>query len=216
MGETVLRRLFNYLPPSIKSRCKSGRRRLAAIANVWGADEWRPDPRVTIGKFTYGIRRSSIPILTSGTRISIGSYCSIAPGVVFVVGRHRIENVSTFPFRAGFLEGGRSDDEEIHPESITIGHDVWVGSRSLIVASATVGHGAVIAAGSVVVKDVPPYAVVAGVPARVVKMRFDPERVQKLLEIAWWDWPDARIRANIDLFYGDPDEFIRRNTAPDA
>ena len=184
---------------------------MSAIATVWRADEWRPDPRVSIGSYTYGIRRSSIPILTSGTRIDIGSFCSVAPGVVFVVGRHYIDNVSTFPFRASFLDG-KSDDEGVVLESITVGNDVWIGSRALIVASVTIGHGAVVAAGSVVVKDVPPYAIVAGVPAKVIKMRFDPERVQKLLEIAWWDWPDERIRENIDQFYGNPDEFIRRHS----
>ena len=125
--------------------------------------------------------------------------------------RHQIENVSTFPFKAAFFEGGRSDDEGYFPETISVGNDVWIGSRAIIVANVTIGHGAVIAAGAVVVKDVPPFAVVAGVPAKVVKMRLDSDQIEKLLKIAWWDWPEDKIRTNIDLFYGNPDEFIKKH-----
>jgi hypothetical protein len=175
------------------------------------ADRLKPDPRVSIGKYTYGVTRSTIPILAKDTRISVGKFCSIAQGVVFVVGRHHLENVSTFPFKVFLLEGGKPEDEAVPPEFITIGNDVWIGSRAQIIASVTVGHGAVVAAGAVVVKDVPPYAVVAGVPAKIIKMRFDADKVQKLLSIAWWDWPEERIRSNIGLFYGDPDEFIKKH-----
>ena len=97
------------------------------------------------------------------------------------------------------------------PEFITIGNDVWIGSSALIVASVTIGHGAVIAAGSVVVKDDPPYAIVGGVPAKIIKMRHNADQVQDLLDITWWDWPEARIHANLDGFYGDPNEFIRKH-----
>ena len=130
---------------------------------------------------------------------------------MLIVGRHRIENVSTFPLRACFIQGGKPDDEALPPETITIGNDVWIGARAVIVSNVTIGHGAVVGAGAVVTRDVSPYAVVGGVPAKIIKMRFNPEQIEKLLEIAWWDWPEERIRSNIDLFYGDPDEFIRLN-----
>jgi acetyltransferase-like isoleucine patch superfamily enzyme len=207
----MLRRVFDALPLPIKSLYRNTRQKLSAFAALGHTNEWKPDPRVSIGKYTYGITRSTIPLLTPGLRINVGNYCSIAPGSVFVVGRHLIENVSSFPFKAYFLEGGKADDETAPPQSITIGNDVWIGSRALIVANATVGHGAVIAAGAVVTKDVPPYAVVGGVPAKIIKMRFEPEQIEELLKIAWWDWPEERIRKNLDLFYGDPDEFIRVN-----
>lgn len=208
----MLRDLYNRLPLPVKAMYRYVRKKSSAIAAIWIADEWKHDSRVSIGKYTYGIRGSRFPILTAGTRIEIGKFCSIAQHVLFVVGRHPTEYVSTFPFRARFLEGGRACDEEIIQEVITIGNDVWIGTRATIMANVRIGHGAVVAAGAVVVKDVPPYAVVAGVPAKVVKMRFDPDQVERLLEIAWWDWPDERIRENIDLFYGDPDEFIRKHS----
>jgi virginiamycin A acetyltransferase len=207
----MLRDLYNRLPLPVKAVYRYARRKLSAVAAVWNADEWKSDPRVSIGKYTYGIRRSRFPILTAGTRIDIGKYCSIAQHVLFVVGRHPTEYVSTFPFRAKFVRGGRADDEEVIPELITIGNDVWIGTRATIMANVCVGHGAVVAAGSVVVKDVPPYAVVAGVPAKTVKMRFDDEQVKKLLAIAWWDWPEERVRANMELFYGNVDTFIEKH-----
>ena len=205
---------LRFLVPSrMRPLCRTIRRIVADTVAAWlrHSDEWRPDPRVTIGKHTYGVGRATIPILTAGTRIDVGKYCSVAKGVVFVVGRHFVENISTYPFRAFLVAGGKPDDENPPVESIVVGNDVWIGARALIVANVTIGHGAVVAAGSVVVKDVPPYAVVGGAPARVIRMRFGPERIQELLEIAWWDWPDERILSNLDLFYGDPDQFVQAN-----
>ena len=201
---------------SLKSFYRNASKKLSEKAVAWlgqSLDEWKSDPIVNIGKYTYGIRKSTIPVLTSATRINVGKYCSIAPGVVFVVGRHPIENVSTYPFRARFVEGGKVEDEMASAEFISIGNDVWIGSRAMIVANVKIGHGAVIAAGSVVYRSVPPYAIVGGVPAKIIRRRFNPDQVQKLLKIAWWDWPEERIAANIDLFYRAPDEFIRKHYA---
>jgi acetyltransferase-like isoleucine patch superfamily enzyme len=206
----MLSQIYDRLPLSVKTIIrkairKSGRSVMAC------SDVWEPDPRVSIGKYTYGIKRSVIPILTAGTKIDIGKYCSFAPGVVLIVGRHRIEKASTYPFKEFFLAGGKTDDEALPPESITIGNDVWIGSRAMIIASVAIGHGAVVGAGAVVTKDVPPYAVVGGSPARILKMRFNADQIRQMLEIAWWDWPEDRIKANVGLFYGDLDEFIRGN-----
>jgi virginiamycin A acetyltransferase len=208
MLKKLLRR---YLPSPVQSAYGHARRRLAVKTQRFlrHADVWKPDPRVTIGKYTYGIERSTIPILTARTRICVGKYCSIAPGVVFVVGRHRIESVSSYPFKAFFVEGGKPDNELPPNESITIGNDVWIGSRSLIVASVTIGHGAVVAAGAVVVEDVPPYAIVGGVPAKIIKMRFDADTARELLALAWWDWREEQIRDNLDLFYATPEKFLQ-------
>ena len=212
----MLKRIFAWLPPAVKSFYRNASKKLSEKAVFWlsqSLDEWKPDPRVNIGKYTYGIRKSTIPLLTSATRINVGKYCSVGPGVVFVVGRHPIENVSTYPFRARFVEGGKFEDEMASAEFISIGNDVWFGSRAMIVANVKIGHGAVIAAGSVVYRSVPPYAIVGGVPAKIIRRRFNPEQVQKLLKMAWWDWPEERIAANIDLFYRAPDEFIRKHYA---
>ena len=82
-----------------------------------------------------------------------------------------------------------------------IGHDVWIGANALILPEVTIGDGAVIAAGAVVTRDVPPYAIVGGVPARVIRYRFSPEMIDAFLEIKWWDWPLEKIKENFDLFY---------------
>lgn len=92
----------------------------------------------------------------------------------------------------------------------TLGNDVWVGYGAMILGGAQVGDGAVIAAGSVVFSDVPPYAVVAGNPAKVVRSRFGPEMVERLLRIRWWEWPEDVIRANIDWFHRPISEFAKR------
>jgi acetyltransferase-like isoleucine patch superfamily enzyme len=92
----------------------------------------------------------------------------------------------------------------------TIGNDVWVGYGAMILGGANVGDGAVIAAGSVVFTDVPPYAIVAGNPAKVVRSRFSPKIVERLLRIQWWRWPEDRIRANLEWFHSPISEFVER------
>jgi acetyltransferase-like isoleucine patch superfamily enzyme len=92
----------------------------------------------------------------------------------------------------------------------TIGNDVWVGFGSMIMGGVSVGDGAVVAAGSVVFSDVPPYAVVAGNPARVIRSRFSPGIVKRMLRIRWWDWPEDKIRQNLDWFYRPITEFVDR------
>lgn len=212
----MLKRIFDMLPPSVKSFYRNASKKLSEKVVAWlgqSLDEWKSDPRVKIGKYTYGIRKSTIPLLTPCSRINVGKYCSIAPGVIFVVGRHPIENVSAYPFIENFIEGGKGGVVKVPAEFISIGNDVWIGMRAIIVANVKIGHGAVIAAGSVVYRSVPPYAIVGGVPAKIIRRRFNPDQVQKLLKIAWWDWTEERIAANIDLFYRAPDEFIRKHYA---
>jgi acetyltransferase-like isoleucine patch superfamily enzyme len=92
----------------------------------------------------------------------------------------------------------------------TVGNDVWIGYGAMILGGASVGDGAVVAAGSVVFSDVPPYAVVAGNPAKIMRSRFSPEIVERLLRIQWWSWPDDRIRANLDWFHKPISEFVAR------
>jgi acetyltransferase-like isoleucine patch superfamily enzyme len=158
-----------------------------------------------IGAYSYGRPRVRFP--ESGRHLAIGRYCSIADRVeILLGGDHRTDWVTTYPFpalpelwptaagRTGF-HASRGD--------VLIGHDVWLGSGSMILSGVTVGHGAVVAAHAVVTRDVPPYAIVGGNPARVIRHRFGPETVEALLEAAWWDLEREEVERLIPLLQSE-------------
>ena len=165
------------------------------------------DQRVTVGRHTYGVRGEGVRLALATDRMVVGNFCSIALGVNFIFGEHPLQSVSTFPLRTLLLGGGNVD--AFSKGQITIGSDVWLGANAMILTGVEIGHGAVVAAGAIVTRNVPPYAVVGGAPARIIKMRFRPDQIERLLSIAWWNWPDDKVVANLDLFYADVDTFIR-------
>jgi virginiamycin A acetyltransferase len=131
-------------------------------------------------------------------RLIIGRFCAIAAGVRFLLpgANHADRGPSTFPFGIFGAPWDSTMDLVLSAPSrgdTVIGNDVWIGYQALVLPGVTIGHGAVVAAASVVASDVPPYAVVAGNPARVVRSRFDEGDVERLLRAAWWDWPPVRI-----------------------
>lgn len=152
-----------------------------------------------IGDYTY---------IGPGARIvyaTIGKYCSIAGDVCLGMATHPLDYISSSPIFISPSNGtGHKwvdksvDFEEYMP--IVIGHDVWIGSRAMILGGISIGNGAVIAAGAVVTKDIPPYAIVGGVPARVIRYRFTPEVVDKLQNIEWWNLPEDIIKNKICNF----------------
>jgi virginiamycin A acetyltransferase len=152
--------------------------------------------QIVIGAYTYG--RPKVRFAVSGSNLSIGRYCSIADGVeIMLGGNHRTEWVTTYPFPALprlWPESVGLDGSHVSRGDIVIGHDVWLGSQSLILSGVTIGHGAVVAARAVVTKNVPPYAIVAGNPARVVRYRMSEERIAALLRSEWWLLPEAEVR----------------------
>lgn len=155
------------------------------------------DSRVSIGRFTYG--NPQFMLWDDTERIQIGAFCSIADQVViFGGGEHRVDWVTTFPLRIAF--GVPLAGKDGHPASkgvTKIGNDVWIGVRAIVLSGVTIGDGAVIGAGAVVTADVAPYAIVAGNPAKVIRYRFAPSEIEKLLSLRWWAWDTDKIEANI-------------------
>lgn len=141
--------------------------------------------------------------------VKIGKYCSIARNVVIGVSGHNYEWVTTSPIIVssayGFLQKSIPTPQKSAP---IIGNDVWIGMNVIIMRGVSIGDGAVIAAGSVITKNVEPYSIVGGLPAKHLKYRFDSHIVESLLEIKWWDWPDHKIKENINLFY-DIEKFVK-------
>ena len=139
----------------------------------------------------------------NGDRLLIGSFCSIACGAkfLFTSANHAMGSLSTYPFPIFYddwgLDGGRVTDAWDNRGDIVIGNDVWIGFEAVILSGVTIGDGAIVGARSVVTRDVPPYTIVGGAPARPIRRRFDGETIAALERIRWWDWDEARIRANI-------------------
>lgn len=136
-------------------------------------------------------------------RLNIGSFCSIACGAkfIFTSANHSLGSLSTYPFPIFFEEWGLDakniTDAWDNKGDITVGNDVWIGYEAVILSGVTIGDGAIIGARAVVTKDVPPYTIVGGVPAKPIRRRFSDEVVEQLQLLRWWDWDDERIRRNI-------------------
>lgn len=172
------------------------------------AKEPEIDERVSVGDYTYGVNPQTVLLFKDSDRVHVGKYCSFAYDVkVIASGEHNYRAVANFPFYAHYLRQGAEKDT-LSKGEVWIGNDVWIGARAIILSGIKVGNGAVIAAGAVVTTDVPPYAIVGGVPARIIKYRFSNEIINALLAIKWWDWDDETVRKNIDDFYLDVNEFI--------
>ena len=138
-----------------------------------------------------------------GDKLVIGKFCAIAKGVEFVMNgaNHRMCGVSTYPFN--IMGGGwekstpQMDDLPLKGDTV-VGNDVWIGQNVTVMAGSHIGDGAIIGANSTVAGDIPPYSVAVGNPCRVVKMRFDEDTVEYLLNLKWWDWDAEKIFENLE------------------
>ncbi len=173
-------------------------------------------PNIIVGDYTYfddpaGVHNFEANVLYhfdfNGDKLIIGKFCAVATDVKFIMngGNHNLQGFSTYPFAifaaewrdhlpAGFAFPSRGDT--------VVGNDVWLGYGSLIMPGIKIGDGAIVASRSVVTKDVPPYQVVGGNPARVLRARFDDATTKALLEIRWWDWDAAKITRNLAAICG--------------
>lgn len=151
-------------------------------------------PHYHIGVGSYGM-----PVVhdwQEGATLIVGSYTSIAEQVeIFLGGHHRTDWVSTYPFPAMIDEAAQVQEYAVSRGDVVIGSDVWLCTHAIVLSGVTVGHGAVVAAGAVVTRDVAPYSVVAGNPARHIRWRFAQEAREQLLATAWWNWPESEVRS---------------------
>lgn len=184
---------------------------LSHVKLVWFRRKWRKQnihnlttakncfnaARVTVGNGTYGeldVRHFGNP----NERVVIGNYCSIGPECVFMTGgEHRYDGLSTYPFR---VKLGLCENESITRGPIVVEDDVWLGFRSTVMSGVTIGKGAVVAAGAVVTKDVPPYAIVGGVPAKVIKYRFTEAVIAEAAKMDFGSLTAKQATDRIDAF----------------
>ena len=171
------------------------------------------DPSITVGDYTMyndfvndpvGFERNNVlyhyPI--NRDRLIIGKFCSIACGAKFLFNsaNHTLSSLSTYPFPLFFEEWGLEKRNVAaswdNKGDIVIGNDVWIGYEAVIMAGVTIGDGAIIGARAVVTKDVPPYTVAGGIPAKPIKKRYPEETIAALSELKWWDWPEERMSQN--------------------
>lgn len=169
-----------------------------------------------IGKYTYGYPKTHWGEI-HGTKVIIGKFCSIAEGCnVFLGGYHNLNWVSTYPFGHIHENVFTSYSGEGHPHTkgnVVIGNDVYIASNVTILSGVTIGDGAVIACNSVVTKNVEPYTMVGGNPARFIRKRFTEEQINKMLQIKWWDWDENKIDKHSHLLSNpDINTFIKATT----
>lgn len=167
----------------------------------------------TMGDFSY---TGEFVLVQNAT---IGKFVNIAAMVRIGATQHPMERATLHHFTYRRRMYGMSETDDLvffkwrAEQRVEIGHDVWIGHGAVIQSGLKIGDGAVIGSGSVVTKDVPPYTIVAGVPAREIRRRFNPEIKEKLQQIAWWDWDVEDIKARLEDFYLPIEAFVEKYTS---
>jgi Acetyltransferase (isoleucine patch superfamily) len=182
------------------------------------------NPNITIGEYTYyddpedseNFERNVLYHFDFiGDKLMIGKFCAIARGVKFIMNgaNHKLSGISTYPFQIfgnGWEKVMPKPGDLPYKGDTIVGNDVWIGYEALIMPGVKIGNGAIISSRSVVVSDVPPYAVVGGNPAKTIKLRFEPGVISSLEKLAWWDWPAGKITENLELIVSDDVDALLR------
>lgn len=159
-------------------------------------------PHYTMGTNCYGVPK--IKHVHPDATLTIGNYCSIANDVeIYLGGNHRTDWITSYPFPHFFPEASHINDYEVTKGSVWIGSDVWLCQSSTILSGITIGHGAVVANGAIVTKDVAPYEIVGGNPAKHIRWRFEEATRIALLQSAWWNWPEEELLKIVELLCSD-------------
>lgn len=157
---------------------------------------------ISIGRFT-SLWGPNIILIGRINKIKIGSFCSIARNVSIQVDGHNPQRTTTYFMERNLFNIDEKENMRISKGSVTIGNDVWIGAGVQILSGLEIGNGSIIAAGAVVTKSVPPYSIVAGNPAKVIKYRFDEAKIKMLEELSWWDWSLEKINKNKDFLLSE-------------
>ena len=168
------------------------------------------NPNIIVGDYTYYADFENIANFEKNVlyhfdfvadKLVIGKFCMIASDVKFIMNgaNHLTDAITSYPFAIFGNGWGHAMDEKTYPQkgNITIGNDVWIGYNATIMAGVTIGDGAIIAANATVIKDVAPYTIVGGNPAKEIKKRFSDETISALLNLKWWDWSIEKITQNV-------------------
>jgi acetyltransferase-like isoleucine patch superfamily enzyme len=168
--------------------------------------------RFQVGEWSYG--EPDVVYWDAGAQLHIGRFTSIAPGVTILLGgEHHLEWVTNYPFPLLFPDARSISGYPYSRGDVTIGSDVWIGQNALILSGVTIGDGAVIGANSVITRDVDPFSIWVGNPARLIRHRFSADTIAALQRIAWWEWPIERVKEAWPLLCSaDIDAFIRQHS----
>jgi acetyltransferase-like isoleucine patch superfamily enzyme len=171
---------------------------------------------VKVGRRSYGVDGRTVFGSSADAPLNVGSFCSIAAEVVLMcAGNHSMDCATSFQIHPIMLKKPPPVENGGKPRGVTIGNDVWIGRGATVLPGVHIGHGAVVGAEAVVTKHVPPYAIVAGNPARTIRYRFSDEVIAQLLAIRWWDWDDEKIKQKADWLAGPIEAFVARHCPAD-
>lgn len=195
------KRKYDNLVKDYKFSCMAYAWRRKNRHNKTFAARYFPIDIVTVGKHSYGMLDVRTFYKGAGEELFIGNYVSIAENVIFILGgQHQTKTLAPFPLRAYFTRND-NDKDSMSKGPIVVQDEVWIGTRAIILSGVTIGKGAIIGAGTIVSKDIPPYSMVAGNPARILKYRFSAEIINKIQNLRLADIPEKVIEGNLELFY---------------